>query len=78
MFSAPAAAQSAVQVQPGQVCAQNRCVRFSRDLRSAGIYPRTPFSVANLNLAQNPVIPFATFREIYLTALTQPTNGPSD
>ena len=70
----PSFAQSSggsVRVQPGHFCHQNKCVRFSRDLRSVSIQGRCPASIANLNLASNPVISSQTFRDIFFLALRQ-------
>lgn len=60
-----------VTVQPGYFCYQNKCVRFSNDLRSVSIQGRRPASIASLSLSQNPVISSQTFREIFLLALRQ-------
>jgi hypothetical protein len=72
-----ASAQSTVRVQPGQVCADNKCVRFANDLRSVCIQARRSASVASLGLQRNPNISIRTFREIYALALRQGTRGPS-
>jgi len=73
----PASAETSVRITPGQVCAQNRCVRFSNDLQSVSIQARRSVSVAQYNLDQQGVIPFSTFREIYFTALRQGPRYPT-
>lgn len=46
MTSGAAFAQSAkITVSPGHFCAQNKCVRFSRDLSSVSIQGRRAVSV---------------------------------
>ena len=66
---------SGVRVAPGQVCADNKCVRFSGELRSVSIQARRSVSVANYRLAANPVISRAAFREIFRLALRQGTDS---
>ena len=67
-----ATAQSgSVRVQPGQVCADNKCVRFSRDLESARLHGRVPVSVKSYRLRQNPVISLDDFRRIFHLTLVQ-------
>ena len=68
---------ASIRVQPGFFCAQNKCVRFSRDLISVSIQGRRPVSVANYRLRINPVISGGTFREIFQLALRQ-TGAGSD
>ncbi len=70
----PSFAQSSndsVRVQAGHFCHQNKCVRFSRDLGSVSIQGRRPVSIAELNLANDPVVSSETFREIFHLALRQ-------
>jgi hypothetical protein len=67
---------SNVQVQPGYFCAQNKCVRFSRDLQSVSIQSRRSVSVASYGLQENPVISSETFRKIFYLALRQSGVGP--
>jgi len=70
-FSATFAEASNIRVAPGHFCAQNKCVRFSRDLNSVSIQGRRAVSVASYRLRSNPVISTAEFREIFYLALRQ-------
>ncbi|MBM1689150.1 hypothetical protein [Sulfitobacter geojensis] len=60
-----------VRVQSGHFCAENKCVRFSPDLQSVSIQGRRAASVADYNLAANPVISAEQFRQIFSLALRQ-------
>ncbi len=62
---------ASVRVEPGHFCAQNKCVRFSSDLRSVSVQGRRAVSVASYDLQNNPVVSGADFRAIYLLALRQ-------
>lgn len=64
-------AQSDVRVHPGQVCAENKCVRFSDDLKSVSIQGRRTASVASYQLSSDPVISADEFRQIFKLALIQ-------
>jgi hypothetical protein len=68
---------STVRNIPGQVCADNKCMRFSRDLSSVSIYPRRAVSVEAYNLRRSPKLSVAQFRDIFALALRQGTNSPS-
>lgn len=67
---------STVEVQPGFFCAQNKCVRFSSDLKSVSIQSRRPVSVASYGLQKNPVISSEAYRAIFYLALRQGGVGP--
>lgn len=71
--SAAATAQQAntVRIEPGQVCAANKCVRFSPDLQSASIQGRRSVSITSLDLRSDPTVSIETFSEIYSLALVQ-------
>lgn len=72
MLSAGASfAQSNIRVQPGHFCADNKCVRFSDDLKSVSIQGRRAVSVASYRLASHPVISSAEYRQIFKLALIQ-------
>lgn len=72
MLSAGASfAQSNIRVQPGHFCAENKCVRFSGDLKSVSIQGRKAVSVAAYRLASQPVISSAEYRKIFKLALIQ-------
>lgn len=60
-----------VRVQSSHFCSENKCVRFSPDLQSVSIQGRRPASVADYNLAANPVISAEQFRQIFSLALRQ-------
>ena len=68
---AATAQPNSVRVHPGQVCADNKCVRFSRDLQSAQLHGRVPVSVKKYRLQQNPVISLEDFRRIFHLTLVQ-------
>ena len=68
---------STVQIKSGQVCADNKCMRFSPDLGSVSIYPRRAVSVEAYNLRSDPRLSVAQFRDIFALALRQGTKGPS-
>jgi hypothetical protein len=68
---------SSVHIKSGQVCADNKCMRFSSDLKSVSIYPRRAVSVSAYNLRSNPKLSVANFRDIFALALRQGTNSPS-
>lgn len=75
--AAAQSSSSSVRIQPGQVCADNKCMRFSRDLSSVSIYPRRAVSVKAYNLRSNPRLSITNFRKIFAVALRQGTIGPS-
>jgi|AntRauMFilla1563_2_1112583.scaffolds.fasta_scaffold13618_2 hypothetical protein len=66
-----------VRVAPGQICADNKCVRFSRDLQSVSIQSRVAASVASYSLRNDPVVSLAEFKEIFALALRQNNLGTS-
>lgn len=68
---AQSSGSGSVRVQPGQVCADNKCVRFSRDLRKVQIQGRLPVSVERFGLPGKTVVSLDTFRQIFHLALVQ-------
>ena len=66
---------SGVRIKPGQVCADNKCVRFAPDLKSAYVSGRRAISVERYSLRRNPVISVAAFREIFALGLRQSGRG---
>ena len=62
---------SNVRAKAGHFCAENKCVRFSRDLRSVSIQGRQAVSVASYRLRSNPVISAGEYRQIFKLALIQ-------
>jgi len=66
---------SGVRIKPGQVCADNKCVRFAPDLKSAYVSGRRAISVERYRLRTNPVVSIAAFREIFALGLRQPGRG---
>ncbi|KIN72345.1 hypothetical protein [Sulfitobacter guttiformis] len=64
-------AEQGVRVAPGHFCADNKCMRFSDDLRSVSIQARVPVSVTQYELSANPVITREIYREIFMLALRQ-------
>lgn len=66
---------SGVRIKPGQVCADNKCVRFAPDLKSAYVSGRRAISLERYRLQSNPVVSLAEFRDIFARGLRQPGRG---
>lgn len=64
-----------VRVQPGHFCADNKCVRFSPDLRSVEVHGRVPVSTSYLGLASDPNISLAEYVDLFYLALGQSDRG---